>query len=370
MITSITAILESLRILSAISEAFLVLTTIAIVLRLWTRGRILKRVGWDDYAMILAYFCYVATCALTLIVSASIHNVFKGHRVETVALAKIVKADTSLYIFTMVLLKISLGLFFLDIFKAYLPQRLVVWFIMITSTLWGIAYCLFSVLSCGLLRGFFPTANDCAVWHQYADFSRAWSSYNAATDMIFAGISVHALWIANLRLRTKIYASALLVFGSIGGIASIIRIVVLSEAGQGAAVYTIGLQSGYWTLVEAGIGITAANLACLRPLLRAFRDKLTDTFSRSTVLDNNTETVPFTENTFSSMGFSKDLTGLSSALTAQGGQTPQIRDWRADRIDKDLEFCTPSAAIIGSVLTMEDAPDSYRQRSLQTHNLI
>ncbi|KAF2227234.1 hypothetical protein BDZ85DRAFT_299830 [Elsinoe ampelina] len=367
MAVSITDILEALHHLSAISKAFLVITTIALCLRIWTRAFILRRVGLDDYAMVMAYLCYVATCALTLVVSFQVHNIFRGHPMNMKALPKIVKADTSLYIFTMVFLKISLGFFFRDIFKAHRAQRMLVWFIMITSTLWGIANCLFSVFSCGLLRGFLVNAPDCAVWHQYGKFSIAWSSYNAATDMILAIIAVHALWIANLHTRAQIYASIVLIFGTVGGVASIVRIAVITEASQGLQAYTIGLKSGYWTLLEAGIGITAANLACLRPLLRACRDKITSSFSR-TAPTEMVDTIPFTENTFSSHGFSKNLTGLSSALTAQGPQTPQIRDWREDRIDKDLEYCTPSAAIIGSVTTNEQAPG--RQWSLQTHNLI
>lgn len=41
--------------LTATTQAFLVLTTIAVGLRLYTRAFVLKQMAWDDYAMVLAY---------------------------------------------------------------------------------------------------------------------------------------------------------------------------------------------------------------------------------------------------------------------------------------------------------------------------
>ena len=55
MSAMVTDILDVLRHLSSFAEAFLVLTTIAVALRLFTRGFILKQFALDDYAMILAY---------------------------------------------------------------------------------------------------------------------------------------------------------------------------------------------------------------------------------------------------------------------------------------------------------------------------
>lgn len=277
-------------------------------------------------------------------------------------------ADTGLYIITMIAIKISLGSFFLRIFAAHFPQRMIIYFVVIFSTVVGLAYLFFSMFSCGLTRGFFPGAKECKAWAAYAILSLTWSSINAATDMVFSLISIHALWIANMPPRTKFVASAVLVFGTVGGVASIIRIVFIYRAGNGPAALSTGLTSGYWTLIEAGIGITAASIACLRPLLRWSRERLGFGISQ-TAPTETADTTTMTDGIYSSKGFSKNLTGLSSALTEEGSQFPQVRDWRADRITMDMEFCSPNAAIMGSVLTLDSPSDTHR-RSLQTHNLI
>ncbi|PNS14839.1 hypothetical protein CAC42_2068 [Sphaceloma murrayae] len=367
---SLTGILEGLKQLSAISTACLVITTIAVALRLYTRARILRKVDWDDYAMIASYLFFVATCVITLEVSKNIDDLFRGRRLNMKQLTTLVMADACLYICSMLMLKLSLGFFFLRIFVVHVPQRMIIYSIIIASTLMSLAYLFFTTLSCGLIHGFFPVHQECDSSTIYSIYSISWSSFNAFTDMTFVGISVHALWIANLPCRTKICASAVLVFGCLGGIASIVRIVILTTGSVGPAAFSMGVHSGHWTLVEDGLGITAASLACLRPLLRLLRNKLHPTSSRTGLTQPET-TNALTEDNHSSKGFSRKLTGLPSALTAQGSRAPQIRDWREDRITTDMEFCSPNAAIMGSVFTMEERSmvDS-RPRSLQTHNLL
>ncbi|KAF2153602.1 hypothetical protein K461DRAFT_293856 [Myriangium duriaei CBS 260.36] len=81
---------------------------------------------------------------------------------------------------------------------------------------------------------------------------------------------------------TKFYTTLVLCFGTAGGIVSIVRIIVLTKISNGPGSYAQGLRSGYWTQIETGMGIIAASLACLRPLLTLVREKLSSSPSNKT----------------------------------------------------------------------------------------
>ncbi|GAM87677.1 hypothetical protein ANO11243_057040 [Dothideomycetidae sp. 11243] len=240
-----TIILEVTHELTAFAAVFLALTTVAVGLRLFTRGWILKQIALDDYAMIGAY---------------------------------LVKINTAFYIWTMIMIKVSISAFFFRIFSIHAAQRAIVWFLVGTSVASGLVYFLMSMVTCGLEASFIPSTL-CPAWHAYAMVSKVWSWDNAATDLCFSLLSIHALWDANMSRMTKFYATLILCLGTAGGVASIVRIVVLTKASSGTGSYAQGLRSGDWTQVETGMGIIAVCLATLRPLLRLLKDKVVSNIS-------------------------------------------------------------------------------------------
>lgn len=69
----------------------------------------------------------------------------------------------------------------------------------------------------------------------------------------------------------RVGAMFVLCCGTAGGLVSLIRIIVIQrfrfyEVAGGS--YVQSLQSGEWTVVETGMVITAASLACTRPLVQ------------------------------------------------------------------------------------------------------
>lgn len=239
----------------------------------------------------------------------------------------------------MIALKISLGIFFLKIFVASIWQRVVIHIIVAVSVLYGIVYFFMTMFSCALLTYFSANAGECSTEKTYAGVSTSWSVLNAVTDLLFSLISVLAIWSVNLPASAKVWAGGLLVLGTIGGIASCIRLGVILDPDDNRI--QRGLISGRWTIIEIGVGIAAASSAALRPLLRWSMKRAKSSISSS---PNNT-----------AGGVVQSALGSS--------QRPAAPDWRMERRISDVEKGAAS-------MQQEEDDKQSCNHSLQTHDLF
>jgi len=246
----------------------------------------------------------------------------------------------------MIALKISLGAFFLKIFV--IPrqwQRPCIYAMVAVQCSYGVVYFVFNVATCATTfssAGYGFDATECAVQDAFLRISRSWSVINAATDLAFSALAIQALWTVKVPLPAKVSASGLLLLGTIGGIASVIRTVYLWS------IETNFLASAYWTVVEPGLGIVAASLITLRPLFQCLRERAG---SRSRSRRDNT----------------RDAISIPSALTSNRTRAA-LHDWTEDSIlegsekDRDVgaDVVNPSVTDMKGISAI----------SLQTHNLV
>lgn len=171
----------------------------------------------------------------------------------------------------MVFLKMALGFFFLKLFFAYRWQRISVHLLAATSTAVGIVYFIMDLTTCGATPTFLPNGQGvCGVRDAFFVISVVWSAINIVTDYSFCGLAVMAIWSASIPRPAKVSASLIIAFGTCGGIASCVRLYFITRHfSDFESALEGGITSGVWTVVEAGIGVTAASLATLRPLLRS-----------------------------------------------------------------------------------------------------
>lgn len=82
----------------------------------------------------------------------------------------------------------------------------------------------------------------------------------------------------------KTSAGVLLALAAIGSISSLIRIAYIPGLKSGPHFFSEALDIDVWSVIEPGIGITAASLATLRPLFRFMRETTRNikSFSSST----------------------------------------------------------------------------------------
>lgn len=173
----------------------------------------------------------------------------------------------------MVFLKLSLGSFFLRLFSVFPVQRGIIITIVIISTILSLISFFLSATTCGASGGFFGTDTTCKIAKQYSIITTVWSYSNAIGDFVFAALAVDAIRVAQMELRTKILAIMILVLGTMGGVVSVIRVDIITHS-VGLRGTTQGIIAGKLTILEISIGMTAANMACLRPLLRKLREKI------------------------------------------------------------------------------------------------
>lgn len=86
---------------------------------------------------------------------------------------------------------------------------------------------------------------------------------NTVSDGVLTGLGVWALVKAKMSPATKLSASLLLIFGSIGVIASCIRIAVQFPL---VSIEVSGILLVEWSNIEAGVCIIAGSMVTLRPL--------------------------------------------------------------------------------------------------------
>lgn len=171
----------------------------------------------------------------------------------------------------MVMFKISLGFFFLRIFKS---RKVFVWTLIISTiipTVFGVVNVIYTaVVSCQIENLFFVGLTWCsdsshASWLILAE---AWTFLNMVSDVLYAILSMVAIYQLKMSIKQKVIASLLCALGCLGSLASIVRLVLFLTNTSGYSLLGEGLLQAIWTLIEPGFGITAASMATLRPLLR------------------------------------------------------------------------------------------------------
>lgn len=105
-------------------------------------------------------------------------------------------------------------------------------------------------------------------WTSLKTIIFAYGSLNALTDWVFPLLALHFLCRTRMSRMAKISCSAILLLAVVGSVASIARTVYIPGFGPGGNLYVNSAKPLIWSLIEGGLGITAASMATLRPLFQ------------------------------------------------------------------------------------------------------
>lgn len=165
----------------------------------------------------------------------------------------------------MCMVKISLSLSFLAIFAARRTNATARWLIYVAAALTTAGAATFVIDTIYILdRGGSFEYLSAIERYSARIIAAIWALLNASTDLTYSLIAVITIWTSSMRRTEKIQASFLMVLGTVGGIASCIRLVVSKIFDPSAQPDFAQVQ--LWTVIEAGTCITAASLTTLRPL--------------------------------------------------------------------------------------------------------
>lgn len=104
---------------------------------------------------------------------------------------------------------------------------------------------------------------------------------NAATDWALAILPIFVLRDAGLPFKTSIAAGFILVLGTAGSVVSVVRLPYIEGLAMGPDFFVNVIDTTIWSVIEPGLGITAACLATLRPLFRCMTEGTKAARSRS-----------------------------------------------------------------------------------------
>jgi hypothetical protein len=174
----------------------------------------------------------------------------------------------------MVIIKISLGIFYLRIVVTRW-QQVTVYVTVGIAALYGTYYFFAILFACGLPSKFLlNTLEGHCVGSREARFAINMTAgvINAVTDFVLAILPISLIRKASMPLPDKIAASMVLLLGCLGGAISVVRLAYIHGLDYNKNFFEVGVEITIWSIIEAGICITAASFATLRPLCRSCLD--------------------------------------------------------------------------------------------------
>lgn len=146
-----------------------------------------------------------------------------------------------------------------------------IWLIIGLTVALGVGYLPIGNFTCAQFKVYPGVADTCPAPLQSAASTLfiMFSVVDIVGDFILTGLACGALWGSKLPLLTKISAGLLLCLGTLGGVASIVRLSIFLSPAIDAKYTQEMLDLVRWILIELGTGVVAANLAMIRPLFHA-----------------------------------------------------------------------------------------------------
>ncbi|OJK01866.1 hypothetical protein ASPACDRAFT_114385 [Aspergillus aculeatus ATCC 16872] len=245
----------------------LVISTLAVALRLWCRRITRTKVFLDDYLMIVALvFEYGITVAGVVLLYNGLgtHIIYVSPE-QLVVYMKTLSTGTFLYTLCITFVKLSILALYKRIFsiRPMMQASNVVACIVI---LWCFGVCLIGAVTCMPFKKLWePNLPGGCI--NLAQFYYGLQIPNILTDAIILVLPMKAVWNLQVPRSQKVMLSGIFLIGTTTLAFDIVRLVVmiqLSEAG-GDITYD-QVTASVWTCIEPMMGITAACLSNMRPL--------------------------------------------------------------------------------------------------------
>ncbi|PNS14421.1 hypothetical protein CAC42_3707 [Sphaceloma murrayae] len=283
----------------AVLILFTFASTFTIALRIYTRTRLIKAFGPDDWVMVVAqlgFFHYLGFQFAEIVFGTGLHrskltidNAERGLKYWYLCALS--------YSLTTVFVKVAIGLFLLR-FTTNRIQTGMIWAINISCVVVGLGYFIFLSLTCYPFAFYWdldPNATGyCFTPKVWLDVGYAMAACNVVADSVFAIIPMVIVWNTTMKRKTKVGVCILLGMGSVAVVGTIVRTVYGHTFSQYKNEFLFETcLIAILSTVELGLGITAANIATLRPLFREVRQWTKSTRGSSRLA---TQTMPNSAN--------------------------------------------------------------------------
>ncbi|KAI9641044.1 hypothetical protein NHQ30_010472 [Ciborinia camelliae] len=256
---------------TGVACASLALPWIAVILRFYVRIGIQKFFGPEDWLTVASMIIHTTLCGLLLRslafgLGAHIYNI-DADCLDM--LAKYIFSSELLYVITMAITKVSIGVYFLRLSnKRY--QFWIIFSVMATALLVGSAYFIFVLLQCHPISYFWNMFSDgtgsCLSTSTRANITYVHAAMSAVTDWAYGILPITFVWKIKMNPRTKLSVILILSLGFFASTATLVRIYYIEELHETTDYTWEGINLVKWSIIEPAIALTAASFATLRPL--------------------------------------------------------------------------------------------------------
>ncbi|KAE8395882.1 integral membrane protein [Aspergillus alliaceus] len=249
----------------------LVLSTLAVVLRLVCRRMMKTKWFLDDYLMIVAlFFEYVISLAGVVL----LYNGLGTHKYyvppdDLEVYMKTLPSGTFLYPLCITFVKLSIVTFYKRLFPVK-PMAIAANVVGLIVILWCLAVCLVGAMTCIPFRKLWqPQVPGRCI--NLAQFHYGLQIPNILTDAVILVMPMRVVWSLQVSRARKIILSGIFLLGLVTLIFDIVRLVAMVEVSEAGSDITYEQVSpSVWTCIEPAVGITAACLPSMRPLFNRF----------------------------------------------------------------------------------------------------
>ncbi|CAD0105760.1 unnamed protein product [Aureobasidium uvarum] len=273
--------------LIAISVAFLTITIFFTSLRFFVRGYMIKSLGWDDWLILLALASFICQASFLVHLAWMEQHLDLGFIKPLASALEFVVLELAFYIMTSLFLKLSLAV-------VAKWQRYTIIIGTSIFSLFTLAFFFVAVFQCGPPSQFLlnNAKGKCLPWSVTGPLNYIHGTLNAITDWIFVSLPMLVIRNANMNRKGKASVIGVLAIGVLGSVASVVRLYYIKDIHPGASsateffskAATIAIAS----IIEIGLGITAACMATLRPLFKSLLEYSRSDYTKDTGKDKST----------------------------------------------------------------------------------
>ncbi|UKZ66655.1 uncharacterized protein TrAtP1_007826 [Trichoderma atroviride] len=248
------------------SIVFFAVTPIFVAIRFWNRIYRRTGLGWDDYTVLVSFFC---TLLVQIFMMISCNYGF-GKHIKTLSVPDKLAALKWFYV-AQIFYKLTIGLTKMSIVLLYLRIFVQRWFriccyvLLGIVTAYAIASTLVSIFQCSPITGAWDKSSNptCVSLTQnwYAN-----AGYSIATDVLILLLPMQPIWASKLPLSQKRALMFVFALGSFVTVTSIMRATTLNFSTTSPDT-TFDIASTLWTIIEENVAIICACLPMCRIVL-------------------------------------------------------------------------------------------------------
>ncbi|KAI9884601.1 MAG: hypothetical protein M1823_003621 [Watsoniomyces obsoletus] len=256
----------------------LVLSTLFVAGRIYTRAVLMRALGWDDYICVLAWLVtIVATAMIKIMIDIGVGKrgwdiYVEDFRALFVKEAKARFALQFSYLWIMGLIKVSILLLYLRIFTVTRWFRWIVYGTTLVVAGMHLTCIILFLCQNRPLNGYWdPERVQETAWVRLDYVVLALGVVTIVTDLIVLILPIPIIWQLQMRMRLKLIVLAILLVGVIVTAASVWRLLILIQLlKEGPA---DGTQAQYQFYLANGFEINLAIMCACAPALQALVKK-------------------------------------------------------------------------------------------------